>query len=284
MDGFRAMIARDDIDAILALATDWAGPLPILAACDSGKAIYSSAAFDIAPEQVNEVRRRVDSSGVAFMAELPRRFSPATLRLKELIVTRLGRPHLLFCHERMTTEQQTDRLRRGEYCPLTMRHMMELVDWCSYLVDADPSSVLSSMYRSNTSYGDAYYQMVNLDFLPNEGRPSASAQISVGHYVPQKWNDALSFRRPASLQVCCENGIAFIDLPSRLVWFDDAGQHTESLEEERSVGEQMLTHFHRSITSLVRNSSDLADAYRAMVVVTSANRSASEGRRIEVDW
>lgn len=44
VDGFRAMIERDDIDALLVLSTDWIGPLPIFAACDTGKAIYSSAA------------------------------------------------------------------------------------------------------------------------------------------------------------------------------------------------------------------------------------------------
>lgn len=284
MDGFRAMIERDDIDAILALATDWAGPLPILAACDSGKAVYSSSALDIAPEQVDQVRSRVDSSGVAFMAELPRRHSPATLRLKELIATRLGQPQMLFCHERMATEQQTDRLRRGNYCPLTMRNVMELVDWCSYLVGDDPVSVVSAIHRPVTDGNTGFYQMVNLAFPDQDGLPGANAQLSVGHYVPSKWKDALAFRRPASIQISCQNGIAFIDLPSTLIWFDDAGQHTESLELERSVGEQMLTQFHRSVTSLVRQSSDLTDAYRAMVITTSANQSATEGRRIEFEW
>ena len=47
MDGFRVMVERDDIDAILALSPDWYGPLPILAACEAGKAVYSSAALDV---------------------------------------------------------------------------------------------------------------------------------------------------------------------------------------------------------------------------------------------
>ena len=284
IEGFRAMIERDDIDAILALATDWVGPLPILAACESGKAVYSSAALDIAPEQVELVKRRVESAGIAFMAELPRRHSPATLRLKELIATRLGPPQLLFSHERMATEEQTNRLRRGNYCPITMRNVMELVDWCSYLVDEDPVSVVSALQRPVSDGGKGFYQMVNLTFPDREGMPGATAQLSVGHYVPSKWKDALGFRRPASLQISCEKGIAFIDLPSTLVWFDEAGQHTESLELERPVGEQMLTQFHRSVTSLVRQSGDLADAYRAMLITTSAIQSAVEGRRIEFDW
>jgi len=284
LDGFRSMVQRDDIDAVMALSTDWVGPLPILAACEAGKAVYSSSALDIAPEQVETVRQRVDASGIAFMAELPRRYAAATLRLKELIATKLGRPLMMFCHERLPTERQTDRLRRGHYCALTMRNLMELVDWCCYVVDTNPQSVLSSIHTPATHKGEAFYQMVNLQFPENNGFPGASAQMSLGHYFPEQWVDALAYRRPPSLQVFCENGIAFVELPSQLVWFDDAGQHTESLEADGSVGEQMLRHFYRSITSLLRNTSDLADAYRAMVVATTATLSAQQDRRIPLTW
>ena len=121
LDGFRAMISRNDVEAVMILAPDWVGPLPILAACEAGKAVYSSVAFDIAPEQINEIRDRVTQSGVAFMAELPRRHAPATFRLKELMATRLGRPTQLFCHERLASEEQVSQRRRGKYCPLNWR-------------------------------------------------------------------------------------------------------------------------------------------------------------------
>ena len=55
-------------------------------------------------------------------------------------------------------------------------------------------------------------------------------------------------------------GIAFVDLPATLVWFDEAGRHQESLESERPLGEQLLTHFYRAVTSLVRRTCDLEDA------------------------
>lgn len=285
VDGFRAMIGRDDVEAVLALAPDWVGPLPILAACEAGKAVYSSAALDIAPEQVSEIRRRVQESGVAFMAELPRRFSPATIRLKELMATKLGPTTQMFCHERLTTESQTSHLRRGKFCPLTWRSLMEQVDWCCYLVERDPTSIISSIHRPIVNEHGTFYQAATLNFDPQaEGQTSASSQLSVGYYMPESWKEALSFRRPSSIQVLCENGVAFIDLPSSLVWFDDAGQHTESLESDRSVGEQMLMHFHRAVTSLVRNQADLADAYRAMKIVISANDSAHSGRRVPLEF
>lgn len=281
VDGFRAMIERNDIDAVLALAPDWVGPLPLIAASEAGKAVYCSTALDLSPDQAIEIRKRVDKSGVAFMAEFPRRYSPATLRLKELIATRLGEPKLLFCHDRMAVESQLDKLRRGEYCPLVWRHMMEQVDWCRYLVGQEPDSVFSASLKS-TQESQTFYQMVSLEFPANESGIKPVAQLSLGHYIPAKWQVALSYRRPASIQVCCEHGMAFVDLPSSLVWFDDAGQHTEALEAEKPVGEQMLAQFHRSITSLVRNQTDLIDAYRAMKIVLLSNESIATGQRQEV--
>ena len=100
VDGFRALMAREDIDAVLILSPDWYGLLPIVAACDAGKAVYCAAGLDIDPEQAKQLRDRVEEAGIAFMAECPRRQAPATLRLKELICTRLGKPRLLFCHQR----------------------------------------------------------------------------------------------------------------------------------------------------------------------------------------
>ena len=52
---------------------------------------------------------------------------------------------------------------------------------------------------------------------------------------------------------------------------------------ERSIGEQLLSHFYRSVTSLVRNTSGLEDAYRAMLIVQQARLSHAEGRRITLD-
>ena len=113
VDGYRALAARDDIDALLYLSDQWYGVAPILAACDFGKAVYSAISFPVDSEEARLLRTRVEQSGIAFMAELPRRFAPATLRLKELIATRLGRPRMLFCHRRVPLSQAPLSLRRG---------------------------------------------------------------------------------------------------------------------------------------------------------------------------
>jgi hypothetical protein len=127
--------------------------------------------------------------------------------------------------------------------------------------------------------------MMRLDFaLPGGGPGSGvTAQISSGRYMPADWHEAVTYRPPAALQVACEHGVAFIDLPSTLIWFDKAGRHMESLDSERPVGEQLLNQFHRSVTSLLRNTTGLEDAFQALWVVEQARTSHEEGRRVMLD-
>jgi predicted dehydrogenase len=283
VDGFRALAARDDIDAILYLADQWFGATPILAACDHGKAVYSAISLPFDPPEAQTLRRRVEESGIAFMAELPRRHAPATVRLKELIATRLGRPRMLFCHRRVPlsvgSPAAAARDRGSE-----ARDLMELVDWCRYVAGAEATSVVAVRHAETPGAEVDDYRMMSLDFSAT-GRPGDGplAQISCGYYMPRVWEEAVNFRPPPGLQVVCENGIAFIDLPNTLVWFDTAGRHQESLESDRPVGEQMLGHFHRMVTSLVRHVSGLDDALRAMQVVQAAERSQTDGVRVRLD-
>jgi predicted dehydrogenase len=284
VDGFRALCARDDVDVVLILAPEWYGPLPVLAACDHGKSVYCGAALDIDdPQQADYLRCRVEQGGIAFMAEFPRRLAPATLRLKELIATRLGQPKLLFCHRRSTISPGTPQQSRGRNCPTMLREVIEQVDWCRYVVGREPTSVVGIEHGCiDTADGDDY-RMMSLEFSP-PGRPGEGpvAQISCGRYIPTTWPEAVSFRPPAALQVCCERGVAFIDLPSTLVWFDEAGRHMESLESERPVGERLLMHFYRAVTSLVRKTHDLEDAYRALSIVLAARQSFDSGKRVDL--
>lgn len=274
-DGFRAMVSRCDIDAVMVLKRTWLGWLPMLAAAESGKAIYWAGDLDFDSDPSTNVRAAIERSGVAFMVEFPRRFAPATLRLKELIATRLGAPKLVFCHRRTEAAKVAN-----DNENLVQRDMVELIDWCRYIVGTEPESVISSGVKPDESG----YQSLSLSFPGENEKPPVRAQISCGNYIQPTWHEAVSFRPPSAMQICCEHGVAFIDLPSTLVWFDNAGRHVESLETELPVGEQLLTQFHRSVTSLVRNISELNDAYRASSILAAAAQSNQEGRRINLQW
>lgn len=282
VDGFRALAARDDIDALLCLADQWFGVTPILAACEHGKAVYSAISLPLDAAEAAAVQRRVEDSGIAFMAELPRRHAAATVRLKELIATRLGAPRMLFCHRRVplsaASAATAARDRTSE-----ARDLMDLVDWCRYVAGVEPTSVVAVRHAEIPGGDTDDYRMMSLDFSAT-GRigDGPLAQISCGYYMPRAWEEAVGFRPPPGLQVVCERGIAFVDLPQTLVWFDDAGRHQESLESERPVGERMLGQFHRMVTSLVRQTSGLDDALRAMRIVEAADTSIAEGIRVQL--
>lgn len=281
VDGYRALSARSDVDAVLMLSSQLYGSLPILAACDAGKAIFCGAALDLDPERAREIKSRVEASGVAFMAEFPRRHAPATLRLKELIATRLGEPRLLFCHLRRPPAVPSSA--DAEKDQLALREMIEVVDWCRYVAGSEPTNVFGARhFKAGSTTSD--YEMMSLEFSRSTAAsPGVMAQISCGQYLPATWPEAVGFRPPSAMQVACDNGVAFLDLPSTLVWFDDAGRHMESLENERPVGEQLLTHFHRAVTSLVRRTADLEDAYRSLRITLAARESADAAQRISLD-
>jgi len=277
VDGFRVLTSREDIDAILLLSTQWYGHLPILAACTAGKAVYVGTGLDLSADQARQLQKQVQDAGIAFMSEFARRHSPATLRLKELIATLLGPPQLLFCHQRLASK---DHAAYGG-CHSTTQELVELVDWCRYVVGSPPGWVSGMIHRTEGEPPQEDYQMMSLGF-PDPERPGcdAVAQISCGRYIPGRWREAIAYRPLASLQVSCRHGIAFIDLPSTLVWFDEAGRHQESLESERPVGERLLTQFLRAVTSLVRKTNDLEDTCSALWTVEQARHSHQEGRRI----
>ncbi len=277
-DGFRTLIQREDIDAVMCLSKNWGGSLPLLAACDHGKAIYSSSALDMDPVRAGQVKQRVEDSGVAFMAEFARRHTPATIRLKELIATRLGAPKLIFCTERLTQQKNN---RKNSDASNDPKILVELIDWCSYVMGSPPDAVQGVRHKFDAEESKSSFLNLSLDYS-TESEAQALAQIRLARIIPGQWKDALAYRRPASLQVTCEHGVAYIDSPTTIIWFDDAGQHTESLEADRPVGEQLLTLFHRAVTSLVRKMTDLEDAYRARVIVDRAEESFVTRYRINL--
>ena len=271
-DGFRVLINRDDIDAVMLLSAKFYGATPIHAACEFGKAVYCAAAIELEDEEASDLRRRVEESGIAFMAEFPCRLSPATLRLKELIATRLGEPGLLFCNRRRSTPQSHE---PHDRC---LRDLVELVDWCRYVVDREPSSLLATAHQSLSRQFHDYFS-VSLDFSPpGETGTGPLAVIGCGDYVAESLKESLSYRRPADLKVVCQHGIAFVDLPNTVAWFDDAGQHLETLDHERPVGEHLLLHFHRAVESLILKSSSLEDAHRAILIANQAKLRSQTGQ------
>ena len=77
-DSFRGIVESPALDAVLVLEDDWYQLMPLLAACDYGKGVFCGAELNLDFGTANHIRDRIQSSGIAFMTEFPRRFAPAT--------------------------------------------------------------------------------------------------------------------------------------------------------------------------------------------------------------
>ena len=248
-DGFRALAESDDIDAVLLLSARWYGR------CRSWRPA-TPARRSIAPPRSTstrtkpeEVRQRVRDAGVAFMAEFPCRLAPATLRLKELMATRLGRPRLLFCNRRHTRRRDSAAIYTSD-----MRQLIEMVDWCRDVVGEEASSVVGRPTLRSPPVRPAErpakdYLVMTLDFSPQRRdrhrrrRPDRLRQLRRRHN---------GTRRPpsAGLPTCKSSASAasrFSICPTRSSGSMMPGQHSELLDHDRPVGEQLLMHFHRQV-------------------------------------
>src|SRR5664279_155996 len=67
VDGYHMLVQREDVDAVFVLSPQWFGAMPILAACDAGKAIYCGVGLDLNADEALEIKRRVEEAGVAFV-------------------------------------------------------------------------------------------------------------------------------------------------------------------------------------------------------------------------
>jgi len=272
--GFQKAIQSPQIEAILILDRQWTGLLPLRSACAAGKSIYWNAALDLQTDQQESILQMLESTHVPLMIEFPRRFAPATIRLKELVATHLGAPKFIFCHQRLTN---------GTKMPThakIQRSLGEVYDWCRYIVDGRPLAITSLGQPGLQQPHDSEYQMISVEFESKDSDRRVLAQISCGTYLQPQWPEAISFRPPAAMQICCENGIAFVDLPNTLTWFSDSGRHMESLEGERPVGERLLAAFSRMMENGNHHFDCVAEYRESTQVIQAAQRSMQEQRRI----
>jgi len=279
-DSFRSLISNPAVDAVLMLEDDWYQLQPLWAACEFKKGIFCGSEVDIQSLNSSGLQAAIADSGIPFMSGFSRRYAPATLRFKELIATRLGRPRLLFCHRRLPSELP-DAANNNSLERNSSRELLELIDWCKYIVGEDPDWIQAIRHLSRPSPKNADYQILSLGFGDPESDPNAIlAQISCGAYIPSVWAEAIAFRPPAAVQVCCEKGLAFLDLPSTLVWFDDAGRHQETLDTELPIGQQMLIQFHRAVESKSSLVSDLQETNDAIRILEKAKLSTKFHQRV----
>jgi predicted dehydrogenase len=252
-EGLAALIERPDVDVVYLLTPQWFGLHPIALACAQGKPIY--CALPVAGERaaLEALAATLRSSGTPFMPELARRFYPATLRLRELLATTLGRPRLVLGQDRLfgfDRYGQPGPTTQMAPAPLLIDPGGNLLDWCRCIFQGEPRAVrgFGGVVLPGAGPADDFESL----WLEFPG--GARAQIAFGLYHRRPWGEASRFLPPPGFQVFAERGAAWLELPDRIQWTDAAGAHEERLPLEPSVGEVLNDQFHR----LVRGDQSLA--------------------------
>jgi predicted dehydrogenase len=193
------------------------------------------------------------------MPELARRFYPATLRLRAVLESHLGRPRLILGQTRSYGYErygQPGPSVQIEPTSLTIDPGSYLIDWCRSLLGPSPLHV-SGFAAPILKPDDP-----NPDFLTFtlNSREGAVAQISVNRYHRAVWGEPSRVLPSAGFQIYAERGIAWLEMPDRILWSHADGVHDERLPMEPTVGEQLNLHFHRMLSGEPHLAPSLEDA------------------------
>ncbi len=282
-DGLVALIRRPDVDAIYLLTPQWFGLHPVELAAEAGKPIYCALPLAAEPAAIEALAGAVRKGGAPFMPELARRFYPATLRLRELLATTLGRPRLILGHSRLfgfDRYGQPGPSTQMAPAPLTLDPGSYLLDWCRFVFQAEPVGVTgfgATVLPAEAPEGDL---ATDFEGFAAEFPGGELAQLSFGHYHRTPWAEASRFLPQPGFQVLAERGAAWLEMPDRIHWADAQGPHDERLPMEPTVGEVLNDQFHRLVRGEPSLAPSLDDALAVARLVGDLHRSRAEGRKV----
>lgn len=267
-DGFTCLAERDDVDAVYILGASWFGIEPLQAACRARKAIFLGRAIGVDTPWAEEALQAVQSSGIRFMVEFPWRFYPATIRLMELLASGLGSPQLAFCEQQALELDRPPGAARPEAESSIL--LLHSADWLRFVFGREPSKA----FAAGCSLGAGPSR--GFESLVARFGDAAAGQATVRRLAHSQWSEAAAYRRPCSFQVVAQFGMAFLEMPGEITWFDQSGRHDETHDIDRPLGEIMSDRFYRIVRHGLNPSPGLADAMAARQMVLDARQAETD--------
>lgn len=283
--GLKALIDRPDVDVLYLVAPQWFGLHALELAERSGKPIYCALPLAQDLEGFLAIGERIRSKGQVFMLELARRYYPATLRLRELLATRLGRPRLILGHNRVygyDRYAEPGPATQTSHVPLPVDPGAYLVDWCRFVFNAEPVAVQGlSTVAVAESAANRPPEPSDFETFVAEFAGGALAQVSLARYHHATWGEAHRFLPPPGFQVFAERGAAWLELPDRIVWTESGGQtQDERLPFEPPIGEFLNEQFHRLVLGEPAFAPTVDDALAMVGLLRDLRQSQREGRKL----
>lgn len=249
--GVAVLADRPDVQALLLLDAGWQGSAVLQLLEDRHKPLLLAAPMDVSLFELQRFHKRAESHGLTIMPAFPRRCTPASNRLQELLATQLGRPlrvEVLISPTSLQAVPFATEADFGGHAPSPQNPLLEWVDWCHYLFRAVPQQV--------TRRSDG--QGLRLDFpsvTPNTLRIAEVSLCPTSPIADQPTFDEVRLR--------CERGNARMLGATEIEWTADGSMRSETLAAERTEIEVLLDHFCRRVVGGLIPVPTLEDLVRA---------------------
>jgi len=280
VDGLAELAERTDVDALYLLTPQWFGIHPVALAASVGKPIYCAPPLASEPESLDQLARLLAAGGTPFMPELARRSYPATLRLRELLSSRIGRPRLILGHARLAAFDRNDRPGPGIQiapAPLDVDPGGFLADWCQFLFEAEPIGLQA--FAARTDLGDPE-DGPDFEGFVAEFPGGGLAQIGSSRDLAPAWGETGNYVPVPGFHILAERGAAWVEMPDRLRWTDSEGTHEPLIPAEPTVGETLNAQFDRVARGEPGEGPGWAEALGVARLVADLRTSRREGRKV----
>ncbi|MEZ6066291.1 MAG: hypothetical protein R3B90_11435 [Planctomycetaceae bacterium] len=266
--GIRVILDRHPSNGVALLDADWWSPFALARVLQTGRAVYWRVNGQVEPAQLASWHEQSRAAGGLVMPEMRLRYTPATLRLRELLATELGPVRSVDVHPLNTA------------APAGRQVDVELYDWCRCVFDATPLDVHSI---ANAQAGSNAMRTITLrlkrrqedPFVVVIRRPTQEQARSERH--PQATRKLAADEWPYEFCIACKYGEARIEDASHLRWRVGGQEHTESLGNERTAVSVALDHFARRLAGGLIPVPDLSDLLAAHRICDRASQSCETG-------
>lgn len=268
--GVRALL-RQPLQGVIVTHPGAAGWFPVHESLRARIDCYTVIPEHCDLPRLEQLHRWAASCGLLIMPELRLRYTPATLRLRELMATELGPVQSL--EVRALAAQAVS----------TIRMELELLDWCRATLAAVPLSVESQIEPAKSRSRE---QTTRLRFVSHA---AGGSPITVALHLPVRETGEARHEPapsadawPLEFIVRGKYGEARLEDAVHLRWRSGGRERVESLAVDRSAVAVAIDHFARRLAGGLIPVPDLEDLAAAARLAERAQLSRQTGKPVEL--
>lgn len=259
-----SMLARSDVEGLVVLSPGWTGwhSFHFAAAHRVPALLLSSRLADrlfFQEQAVTRLVRESHEANVLLMPGLLMRWTPATIRLRELTATSLGAIESLSVS--------------GETLSLHSRYLADLVDWCCNVIQSAPLSICARHVGDGHGLSRLSVRLTFRRRRSNGEPVQAEVQLRLGL-------SPVAHAPHLTATAECRHGSCRIRGDRQIESSWEHHTRPETLNTDRSEVDVALDLFGRRIVGGVVPVPDLGDVQRSLQLVHSVVKSLDEDREI----